>query len=100
MTGFWVSIILGTAIAGLYGISSWATLRFALGRPSQQFMLLVFGGMTARLFVAAAILTLLMVFVPLHMAAFLGSFAVGFLIGLAAEVIVLHNRQKNLHPAS
>lgn len=94
MPGFWGSILLGAAIASLYAASSFVTLRFAMNRPGNQFMLVVFGGMTARLFVAAAVMTLILVFVPVVKTAFLGSFAAGFIIGLVVEVFVLHNRQK------
>ncbi len=95
LTGFWGSLILGSMIAVLYAAGSYATLRYALSRPAQQFMLLVFGGMTARLFVTAAVMTLVLVFVPLDKAAFLGSFSVGFILGLTVEVLTLHHRQKH-----
>lgn len=94
LTGFWGSLMLGSTIAVLYAAGSYATLRYALSRPVQQFMLLVFGGMTARLFVTAAVMALILVFVPVVKVAFLGSFSAGFILGLTVEVITLHHRQK------
>ncbi|PIQ61653.1 MAG: hypothetical protein COV99_08660 [Bacteroidetes bacterium CG12_big_fil_rev_8_21_14_0_65_60_17] len=94
LTGFWGSLLLGSMIAVLYAAGSYATLRYALSRPTQQFFVLVFGGMTARLFITAAVMTLVLVFVPVVKVAFLGSFSVGFILGLTVEVIALHHRQK------
>lgn len=57
-------------------------------------MMIVMGGMVARLFVALIILTLILVFAPIHKVAFLLGFFVIFTIGLTLEIVTLHRQQQ------
>ena len=55
-----------------------------------MFLMIVFGGMVARLFLTVIVLTLILLFSPLDNVGLLIGFAIVFIIGLTAEVLFLH----------
>lgn len=55
-------------------------------------MVVVVASMIARIFVALIFLIGILLLLPVSATAFLGSFFVMFIIGLIAEVLILHRR--------
>ncbi|GIV58126.1 MAG: hypothetical protein KatS3mg042_1039 [Rhodothermaceae bacterium] len=94
---FWLSLGLGAGIGLLYGGVSYLTCRRALPAPKRRFLTLVWGGTVARLFAALALITLILVLVPLRVPVFLGVFFAFYVLTLVAEVYVLHRAR---HTAS
>lgn len=88
-----LSIGLGASIGILYGVASLVTSRVAVRYGDQQFMLIFLGGMLARLAVAAALVLLVLVLFDVHAPAFIGTLLVVFLLGLIAEVWIIHRRR-------
>jgi len=91
--GILISAFAGAALAALYSVSALGLGRIAMRSSRRNFMMIVMGGMMARLFVAIIILTLVLLFAPVNKMAFLLGFFVIFVIGLTAEVLTLHRQQ-------
>lgn len=95
MEGLWFGIAWGGGLAVLYGASSLATHRWALRvRDRNRFLAITVGGLVVRMAVALAAVGLTLSFVPVHEAAFMGSFFGVFVVTLIIEVLHLH-RQTN-----
>ena len=88
----WLGAGAGGSIGALYVLASWLTVRVAAGRPNQQFLLVFFGGMLARMGLALALMTLALLLAPVRPGALIATFLIVFLIGLAAEVFFIHRR--------
>ncbi|MFT5144843.1 MAG: hypothetical protein ACI80V_002575 [Rhodothermales bacterium] len=91
--GFVLGLTLGIGFGVIYGGVSFFTYRVALRRSYQTFMVVAFGGMVARLFIALTAITLVIVFVAVDLAAFVSSFFAVFAIALTIEVVMLHRQQ-------
>jgi len=91
--GFWFSAALGIATGGMYVLLVYAGLRLARGMGRKTFMMIVFGGMAIRLFVAAAVIALVVALAPVSKIVYLATFFGFFLIGLILEVIVVHRNR-------
>ena len=89
----WLSIGLGIAIGLCYVAASYYSNQRALN--SRNFMLLVVSTMMLRMFVALILLIGILMTLPVSDIAFLGSFFVIFVLGLAMEIRMLHGRQKD-----
>ena len=89
----WLSIGLGIIIGLGYVAASYYSNQRAL--KSSNFMLLVVSTMMLRMFIALILLIGIMMTLPVSDVAFLGSFFVVFVFGLAAEIRMLHQRQKD-----
>ena len=87
-----LSIGAGGSLGLLYVFASWLTVRLAAGRPNQQFLLLFFGGMIARMGLALVLVTLALLLAPVRQGVFIAAFLIVFLMGLAAEVFFIHRR--------
>ena len=94
MIGFWFSALIGISLGVGYGLSAIFVTRLAMDRPNRTFMVLVLGGMMARLFVTLLIITLILLLVPVDTMVFIVSFFVLFVVGLTLEVYLLHRRQQ------
>ncbi len=92
--GILFSALAGVGLAALYSVAAYLLGRIAMRSSRQTFMMIVMGGMVARLFVALIILTLILVFAPIHKVAFLIGFFVVFMVGLTLEIITLHRQQQ------
>jgi hypothetical protein len=92
----WVSALIGAGIAGLYSLAALWLGKLAVKSSQRTFMMIVMGGMVARLFVTIIILTLILLFSSLNSAALLVGFFIVFAIGLTAETIILHRHQSNV----
>ncbi len=90
---WWLSIGLGVGIGALYSLSSVVASRYALRQPQRRFMLVVVGGMMARIAVTLVLVGLTLVLLPVEQVAFIGSFFGVFVIGLVVEVVSVHRRQ-------
>ncbi len=86
----WSSLGLGVGIGLVYGAASYATYRLALSASTRKFLLLVWGGMILRMFVALGILVLIMISVAVVELALIGSFFAVFAVVLVLEVYGLH----------
>lgn len=89
----WFSSLFGAGIAVVYSVSAIVLGRVAMKSPGRTFMMIVMGGMVARIFVALIILTLTLLFAPVNQLAFLMGFFVVFVIGLTLEIVMLHQSQ-------
>ena len=83
-------------LAGLFLGLSYALAGYLMNRRAQsspdQFMLWVAGGMGIRMFVALALIAIVLVAVPVDKAFFLGSFLVLFVLGVIVEIVVAYRR--------
>jgi hypothetical protein len=98
--GFWFSALIGVGIAGLYSLAALFLGRIAVGSSQRAFMMLVLGGMVARIFVTLILLTLILLLTSLDSTALLAGFFIVFTIGLTAETIILHRQQSNIQKNS
>lgn len=87
---WWLSLGLGAGLGMAYGLSSYVTAWFAARQPGRRFLVLLLGGMLARMAVALALLALALAFVPMHRGVLAGSFLLIFSAGLVAEVALIH----------
>jgi len=92
--GILFSALAGVGLAALYSVAAYFLGRIAMRSSRQTFMMIVMGGMVARLFIALIILTLILVFAPIHKVAFLLGFFVVFMVGLTLEIVTLHRQQQ------
>jgi hypothetical protein len=91
----WVGLGLGIGLAVIYAAASLFTHRLALRQSNQnQFLAIAFGGLLARMAFALLMVTVTLIFIPVHRTAFIGSFFGVFTITLIIEVLDLH-RQTN-----
>ena len=83
-------------IAGLLLGVSYAVAGFVMNRRAQsspdKFMLWVVGGMAIRMFVALALIAIVLVIAPVDRSVFLGSFLVLFVLGVILEILVAYRR--------
>ena len=91
---FWFSALLGAGLAAVYSAAALLVGKAAMKASSRTFMMIVMGGMVARIFIAIIILTLVLLFAPVDQTVFLIAFFAVFIVGLALETITLHRRQK------
>ena len=92
--GILISALAGAGIAATYSAVAFVLGRLALRSSRQTFMMIVMGGMVARMLVALFILTLILVFAPIHKVAFLTGFFVVYLAGQTFEIVTLHRHQQ------
>ena len=95
----WFGALAGLSIGGLYTLSSYLTIRIALGKSDRIFMTLVLGGLAVRLFVTMLILALILALVPVNRTALVAGFFISFIAGLIVEIRLLHSRQAARHDA-
>ena len=88
----WLSIGLGIGIGLCYVAASYYSNQRAL--HSSNFMLLVVSTMMLRMLVALILLIGILITLPVSDVAFLGSFFVIFVFGLAMEIRTLHLQQR------
>lgn len=81
----WVSILLGGLLGLCYVAASAFVTRFA--RHTQQFVIVVFGGMLVRMALALAALVMASLLLPVSMLAFTAAFLCVFLVGLGVELV-------------
>ncbi len=91
-TAIWTSIVLGVALGLANAAASFLSYRLARSKPQGTFMVIVFGGMVARMFVVLALLALVIIFVPISQGAFVGAFFATFAVATIAEAIHLQRR--------
>ncbi len=87
---WWSSVGLGTAMGLLYTVVSLLAHRFALRQGPRTFMMIVLGGMAARMGVALIAMVLILYLLPVEQAAFVGSFLGVFIVGMIVEVLYVH----------
>ena len=90
LTAAWWSAGLGIGIGLLYSLASLVTSRLALRREQGLFMVIVFGGMLARMLAALVAVVLILWLIPVEQVIFIGSFLGVFVIGIGADVWRLH----------
>jgi len=96
----WLSALVGASIAGLYSLTALWLGKLAVKSSQQTFMMIVMGGMVARLFVTVILLTLILLLTSLDSAGLLAGFFIVFAIGLTAETIILHRQQNSIQKES
>ena len=94
----WLGIALGGGIGLLYIAASRATRRRASRHDDERFMTVFLLGMVTRMGVALALVTVVLIAVPIHRLAFISSFLVTFVIGLIFEILELHRAGSPLPP--
>lgn len=93
----WPSALFGVALGALNVAASYALWRVGRGRPQQAFLVIVFGGLVARLLAVTAAVLLVLVALPVNRLAFVGGFLVAFAVGTAAEVFLIQRTVRS-HP--
>lgn len=83
------SVGLGAAIGVLYILISLLANRAALRKGQRTFMMIVVGGMLARMTVTLGAVVLILLLMPVQQTAFIGAFAGVFVIGTILEVLHL-----------
>jgi hypothetical protein len=86
----WLSIGLGAGIGLLYTAASMVLHRQAARLDDRRFLLVFLGGLIARMAAALILVVLVLAFVSVRELAFIGSFLIVFMMGLAAEVLRIH----------
>jgi len=87
------SVLLGVSIGGVYVLAAYLSFRFALGRSHKIFFVVALGGVGARLFVATALISLVLALTAVNQPAFFGGFFAVFVVGLVLEIVFLHRGQ-------
>lgn len=88
----WWSAGLGVGIGLLYSAASFIATWFALRQDQRLFMVIVVGGMMARMATALVVVVLVLLLLPVEPAIFIGSFLGVFIVGMIVEVWRLHRR--------
>lgn len=94
--GMLLSALVGAGIAGLYSLTALWLGKIAVKSSQRTFMMIVMGGMVARMFVTIILLTIILLFTTLDSTALLVGFFIVFAIGLTTETIILHRRQNSI----
>ena len=87
---WWSSVGLGAAMGLLYTVVSLLAHRFALRQGPRTFMMIVLGGMVARMGVALIAMVLILYLLPVEQTAFVGSFFGVFIVGMIVDVLYVH----------
>lgn len=88
LTGLLAGMLLGLS----YALAGYLMSRRAQSSPD-RFMFWVAGGMAIRMFVALAVIALVLATAPVDTTTFLGSFLTLFVLGVIVEIAVAHRRQ-------
>ena len=88
--GIWISALPGAVVGIAYGITSWWMVQRALRRPPKTFLLIVMGGMLLRLLAASLVTVVVLAWLPIDAATFIGTFFGFFVISLIVEIVTLH----------
>ena len=99
MTSIWFSVVVGGGIGVAYVLASLLMNRLA-ARDQQRFLLIALGGVGARIGVAILAITLVLVLMPVNAGWFIGAFFSVFLVGIVAEVVLLHRMADTLNAAA
>ncbi len=89
---WWWSAGLGVGIGLLYSAASFVATWFAMRQDQRLFMVIVLGGMMARMATALVVVVLILLLLPVEPPVFIGSFLGVFIVGMIVEVWRLHRR--------
>lgn len=89
LSAWWWSAGLGAGLGVLYILISLLANRLALRKGQRTFMMIVLGGMIARMFAALVGVVLILLLLPVEQIVFIGSFFGVFVIGMIVEVLHL-----------
>ncbi len=88
--------VLAGLLAGIFLGLSYAVAGYLMNRRAElspeKFMLWVAGGMAVRMFVALAVIAVVLVVAPVDTTVFLGSFLTLFVLGVISEIVVGYRR--------
>ena len=87
-----MALLAGTVLGLAYAFAGFFMSRRAQTSPD-KFLLWVAGGMAVRMFVALAIIALVLAVAPVDSSIFLGSFLTLFVLGVILEIATVHRRQ-------
>ena len=93
----WLSLILGLGVGGLYGIAFLLTSKFAYRFNDNRFLIIIFGGMLARMALLLLVVTGIVLFVDAVKAnvfAFASALTGSLLLSLCLEVWILYRRMQ------
>ena len=91
----WLSLLLGIGVGGLYGLAFFFTASFANRFSDNRLLLIVFGGMLARMAILLLAVTAIVLFVPVDVYVFAIALAATVLLSLSIEVWILYRRMKS-----
>ncbi len=80
---------MGAGLGVLYVLISLLANRLAFRKGQRTFMMIVLGGMMARMFIALITVVLILLLLPVEQTALIGSFFGVFIIGMIVEVLHL-----------
>ena len=91
----WLSLFLGLGIGGLYGLAFFLTSKFAYGFNDNRFLLIVFGGMLARMALLLVVVMGIVLYVDAvknNVFTFAIALVSSLLLSLCIEVWILYRR--------
>jgi hypothetical protein len=92
---WWLSIGAGTAVMGGHAALRLLTHRLALSRPTRKgFLLLELGGLGARMALVFGAVALVLLYVPVHAAAFVGTVLVLLILSMVFEARLVFRRME------
>jgi hypothetical protein len=94
----WTSALAGVALGVANSAAAYALYRAGRGRPQKAFLVIVLGGMAARLLAATAVVGLALLYLPVDRLAFAGGFLAAFAAGTAAEVLLIQRHAARPQP--
>ena len=91
----WLSLLLGLGVGSLYGLAFFLTASFANRFADNRFLLIVFGGMLARMAVMLLSVSAIVMFVSaIDVFVFVIALVVALLLSLCIEGWVFYRRMK------
>jgi hypothetical protein len=92
----WLSLLLGIGVGGLYGLAFFFTSSFANRFSDNRFLLIVFGGMLARMAILLLAVSAIVLFVPIDVFVFVVALVAAVLLSLSLEVWIMYRRMKSV----
>jgi len=90
------SYLLGVALNLINSFLAYILFKKSLKKKNKQFLILVFGGMTARLLLMLALFSLIIIFLKIDIYAFIFTFLVIYFISLAWEISIYLKESKKI----
>ena len=85
----WEAVLWGAGVAVLNGVGTLLLVRWSLDKDNAVFMMVIMGGMFARLFLIGGASILVLKFAGIDVVWYLASLAVFFLLFLGLEIVMV-----------
>ncbi len=88
--------MLGLGVGGLYGLAFLFTSMLASRFSDNRFLLIVFGGMLARMAILLLAISIVVLFIPVKIFVFVVALVTTVLISMSLEVWIMYRRMKSV----